>query len=90
LLGTPSYERSRRARYKLEAFFAELKEHMRLRQVRLRRLCNVAEQFSDGGHSPKPETIGARSCPAAVAVRTQYCLKKDDQTNDWGKSEIGK
>lgn len=45
LLGTPAYDRSRRARYKIEALFAELKQQMRLRRVRLRRLWNVAEQF---------------------------------------------
>jgi len=45
LAGTPAYERSRRARYKIEALFAELKQRVLLRQVRLRRLWNVAEQF---------------------------------------------
>ena len=45
LVGTPSYERSRRARYKVEALFAELKQRMHLHRARLRRLWNVAEQF---------------------------------------------
>ena len=45
LAGTPAYQRSRRARYKIEALFAELKQRMRLSRVRLRRLWNVAEQF---------------------------------------------
>jgi transposase len=45
LAGTPAYERSRRARYKIEALFAELKQRMRLHRVRLRRLWNVGEQF---------------------------------------------
>src|SRR6266849_3433179 len=45
LVGTPAYERSRRARYKIEALFAELKQRMRLERVRLRRLWNVGEQF---------------------------------------------
>jgi transposase len=45
LVRTPAYERSRRARYKIEALFAELKQRMRLSRVRLRRLWNVAEQF---------------------------------------------
>jgi transposase len=45
LVGTPGYERSRRTRYKIEALFAELKQPMCLRRVRLRRLWNVAEQF---------------------------------------------
>jgi transposase len=45
LAGTPAYERSRRARYRIEALFAELKQRMRLHRVRLRRLWNVDEQF---------------------------------------------
>ena len=45
LVGTPAYEYSRRARYKIEALFAELKQRMRLPRVRLRRLWNVSEQF---------------------------------------------
>jgi transposase len=45
LAGTPEYKRSQRARYKVEALFAELKQQINLRRVRLRRLWNVAEQF---------------------------------------------
>jgi transposase len=45
LVGTPAYEHSRRARYKIEALFAELKQRLRLGRVRLRRLWNVGEQF---------------------------------------------
>lgn len=45
LAGTPDYKRSQRARYKVEALFAELKQQIKLRRVRLRRLWNVAEQF---------------------------------------------
>ncbi len=45
LAGTPAYEQSRRARYKIEALFAELKHRIRLDRVRLRRLWNVGEQF---------------------------------------------
>ena len=45
LAGTPAYDHSQRARYKIESLFAELKQQMRLRRVRLRRLSNVAEQF---------------------------------------------
>lgn len=45
LVGTPAYERSRRARYRIEALFAELKQRIRLGCVRLRRLWNVSEQF---------------------------------------------
>jgi transposase len=42
---TPAYKQSQRARYKVEALFAELKQQVKLRRVRLRRLWNVAEQF---------------------------------------------
>ncbi len=45
LAGTPASERSRRARYQVEALFAELKQRLRVERVRLRRLWNVAEQF---------------------------------------------
>jgi hypothetical protein len=45
LAGSPAYKSSQRARYKIEALFAELKQQIRLRRVRLRRLWNVAEQF---------------------------------------------
>src|SRR5215469_17044635 len=45
LAGTPEYKRSQKARYKVEALFAELKHQIKLRRVRLRRLWNVAEQF---------------------------------------------
>ena len=45
LASTPAYKRSQRERYKIEALFAELKQQIKLRKVRLRRLWNVAEQF---------------------------------------------
>ena len=45
LAGTPDYKRSQRERYKVEALFAELKQQIKLRKVRLRRLWKVAEQF---------------------------------------------
>src|SRR5271169_940563 len=45
LAETPDYKRSQRARYKVEALFAELKQQIKRRKVRLRRLWNVAEQF---------------------------------------------
>lgn len=45
LAETPDYKRSQRARYKIEALFAELKQQIKLRRVRLRRLWNVGEQF---------------------------------------------
>jgi len=50
LAGTPAYKQSQRARYKVEALFAELKQQMCLRRVRLRRTWNVAEQFHRNAH----------------------------------------
>ena len=40
LAETPDYKRSQRARYKIEALFAELKQQIKLRRVRLRRNIN--------------------------------------------------
>jgi hypothetical protein len=45
LVGTPAYICSQGSRYTIEALFGELKQRIRLRRVRLRRLWNVAEQF---------------------------------------------
>ena len=45
LHATPAYARAYRTRYRIETLFGELKEQIRLRRVRLRRLWNVAEQF---------------------------------------------
>jgi transposase len=45
LVGTPSYNRSRHYRKQIEGLFGELKNILRLKRVRLRRLWNVAEQF---------------------------------------------
>jgi transposase len=45
LAQTAAYQQSRRERNKVEALFSELKQRVGLRQVRLRRLWNVAEQF---------------------------------------------
>jgi len=45
LAGTQAYKHSQRARYKIEALFAELKLRLGVGKVRLRRLWNVSEQF---------------------------------------------
>jgi transposase len=45
LVGTPAYNRSRHYRKQIEGLFGELKNILRLKRVRLRRLWNVAEQF---------------------------------------------
>jgi hypothetical protein len=42
---TPEFEHAQRQRKKVEALFAELKSHIGLRRLRLRRLKFVREQF---------------------------------------------
>jgi len=42
---TPEFEQAQRQRKKVEALFAELKRHIGLRRLRLRRLKFVREQF---------------------------------------------
>jgi len=44
LAGTDDYRRSWRERKKVEALFAELKDIIKLRRFRLRRLRNIKEQ----------------------------------------------
>lgn len=45
LAQTPAFAISQRARRKVEALFAELKNYVGLRRLRLRRMCFVREQF---------------------------------------------
>jgi hypothetical protein len=45
LARTPAFEISRRARKKVEALFAELKNQIGLRRLRLRRMKFIREQF---------------------------------------------
>jgi hypothetical protein len=59
LAGTPEYKRSQRARNKIEALFAELKQQIKLRRMRLRRLWNVAEQFHLAAASPRSKAIAS-------------------------------
>jgi Transposase DDE domain len=73
LAGTPAYKHSQRARHKVEALFAELKQQIKLRRVRLRRLWNVAEPVSPRGHGPESEKVGAVPGSKAIA-RTQHDL----------------
>jgi hypothetical protein len=42
---TPRSQHARRTRYRIDALFAELKQQMRIRRVRLRGVWKVAEQF---------------------------------------------
>ena len=42
---TPEFEHAQRQRKKIEALFAQLKSHIGLRRLRLRRLKFVREQF---------------------------------------------
>jgi hypothetical protein len=45
LANTPAFAQAQRQRKKVEALFAELKNHIGLRRLRLRRLRFVREQF---------------------------------------------
>jgi hypothetical protein len=45
LVNTPKFANAQRQRKKVEALFAELKNHIGLRRLRLRRLKFVREQF---------------------------------------------
>lgn len=66
---TPGYDRARRTRYRIEALFGELKQQMRLRRVRLRRLWNVAEQFhlaATAQNLKRLVRVLARQAPALV------------------------
>jgi hypothetical protein len=58
LANTPEFAKARRERKKVEALFAQLKNQIGLRRVRLRRLPFVREQLPGGGGS-KPQAIGA-------------------------------
>jgi len=67
----PGFQRSR---YKVEALFAELKQQIKLRRVRLRRLWNVSEQFHLTATATKPKKASAS--PHAKAVSgSQHCVK---------------
>ena len=54
----PAFAAAQRQRRKVEALFAELKNQIGLRRVRLRRMKHVREQFFLG-YRPEPETIGS-------------------------------
>jgi hypothetical protein len=56
LVGTPTFERSRRDRKHIEILFAHLKRILRLGRLRLRRPCGVQDESS----SPPPPRITMR------------------------------
>jgi len=56
---TPAFAISQRARRKVEALFAELKNYIGLRRLRLRRMRFIREQFYLAAHGAEPETAGA-------------------------------
>ena len=63
-----------RARYNVEALFAELKQKIKLRRVRLRRLWNVSEQFHLAATATKLKKAGAS--PHAKAVTGSSALRE--------------
>jgi len=63
-----------RARYNVEALFAEIEQQIKLRRVWLRRLWNVSEQFHLAATATKVKKAGAS--PHAKAVTgSQHCVK---------------
>ena len=67
LAGTPDYLRSQRARYKVEALFAELKQQIKLRRVRLLPpVMECAAAVPPRGHGTKSEEVGTP--PGSKAV----------------------
>jgi len=57
LASIPAYERFRRARYRIEALFAKLKQRRRLDRVRLRRLWTVAKQLLLAATAQNPKRL---------------------------------
>ena len=57
LASIPAYERFRRARYRIEALFAELNQRGRLDRVRLRRLWTVAKQLLLAATAQNPKRL---------------------------------
>ena len=58
LAQTPEFAKAQRQRKKVEALFAELKNQIGLRRLRLRRMKFVREQFPGSG-GPEHQAIGA-------------------------------
>lgn len=56
---TPEFAHAQRQRKKVEALFAELKNHIGLRRLRLRRLKFVREQFFLGRDCAEPQASSA-------------------------------
>jgi len=65
LANTPEFVQAQRQRKKVEALFAELKNQIGLRRLRLRRMKFVREQFLLAAAAQKHQTIGALSQPTA-------------------------
>ena len=58
LANTPEFAKAQRERKKVEALFAELKNQIGLRRLRLRRLKFVREQFFLAAAGPEPQATG--------------------------------
>jgi hypothetical protein len=72
-----SSPRSQRARYKIEALFAELKQQIKLRKVRLRRLWNVAEQFYLAATAQNLKRLVRHLAQKQSPALTRECSGKD-------------
>ena len=88
---TPEFAKAQRQRKKVEALFAELKNQIGLRRLRLRRLKFVREQFFLAAAAQnikrlvrflsQPTTPTTRSCHVAE-VRTKNCGRDDRSRKD--------
>ena len=62
---TPAFAHAQRQRKKVEALFAELKNQIGLRRLRLRRMKFVREQFFLAAAAPEHQTPGPLPQPGA-------------------------
>lgn len=70
---TSEFKYPQRQRKKVEALFAELKSHLGLHRLCLRRLKFVRGAFLPGGHCPEHQATGPFPQPAYDATGTYHC-----------------
>jgi len=75
LANTPGFANAQRQRKKVEALFAELKNQIGLRRLRLRRMKFVREQFFLAAARPRPEHQTTGPLPQPIAT---IHLARDD------------
>jgi hypothetical protein len=87
LAGTPEFAKAQRQRKKVEALFAELKNQIGVRRLRLRRLKFVREQFFLAGGGTEYQAIGplpkpTESAPASHHLGTRKRNGRHPHTSD--------